>query len=45
MRAPAAKSAHDTLLRLSTTNLNLALPALDETLTALRAIRLTREKK
>jgi uroporphyrin-3 C-methyltransferase len=45
MRAPAVKSAHATLQRMSTTNLNLALPPLDETLAALRTIRLTREKR
>lgn len=45
MRAPAAKSARDTLQRMTTSNLSLALPSLDETLAALRAIRLPREKR
>jgi hypothetical protein len=30
---------------MSTTNLNLALPSLSETLAALRAVRLPREKR
>jgi uroporphyrin-3 C-methyltransferase len=45
MRAPAVKSARDTLQRMTTSNLSLALPSLDETLAALRAIRLPREKR
>lgn len=45
MRAPAVKAAHDSLQRMASANLNLALPSLDETLTALRNVRLPREKK
>nr|MDE2600686.1 uroporphyrinogen-III C-methyltransferase [Rhodocyclaceae bacterium] len=45
MRAPAVKSARDSLQRMSTANLNLALPSLSETLAALRAVRLPREKR
>lgn len=45
MRAPAVKSARDTLQKLSTSNLSLALPSLDETLAALNTIRLPREKR
>ena len=45
MRTPAAKSARDTLQKMSATNLSLALPSLDETLGALRAIRQPREKR
>ena len=45
MRAPAVKSARDTLQKMSTSNLSLALPSLDETLGALRAIRSAREKR
>ena len=45
MRAPAVKTAHDTLQRISTNNLNLALPTLDETLAALRTVRQSREKR
>ncbi len=45
MRAPGVKTAHATLQRMATTNLTLALPTLDETLSALRTIRLPREKK
>jgi uroporphyrin-3 C-methyltransferase len=45
MRAPAVKSARDTLQRMSTSKLSLALPSLDETLAALRAVRLPREKR
>ena len=45
MRAPAVKSARDTLQKMSATNLSLALPSLDETLGALRAIRSAREKR
>lgn len=45
MRAPAVKSARDTLQRMSTSNLNLALPRLDETMAALRTLRLPREKR
>lgn len=45
MRAPAVKNARDSLQKMSTSNLNLALPALDETLAALRAVRLPREKR
>ncbi|MBX9848274.1 MAG: uroporphyrinogen-III C-methyltransferase [Rhodocyclaceae bacterium] len=45
MRAPGVKTAHGTLQRMATTNLTLALPTLDETLSALRTIRLPREKK
>ena len=45
MRAPAVKSARDTLQRMSASNLNLALPRLDETQAALRTLRLPREKK
>ena len=45
MRTPAVKSARDTLQKMSATNLSLALPSLDETLGALRAIRPPREKR
>lgn len=45
LRAPAVKSARDTLQKMSTSNLSLALPSLDETLGALRAIRSAREKR
>lgn len=45
MRSPAVKVAHDNLQRMAAANLNLALPSLDETLTALRNVRLPREKK
>ena len=45
MRAPAVKSARDSLQRMSASNLNLALPRLDETQAALRTLRLPREKK
>lgn len=45
MRAPTVKTARDTLQRMSTNNLNLALPSLDETLAALRTVRLPREKR
>ncbi|HEU6456365.1 MAG TPA: uroporphyrinogen-III C-methyltransferase [Roseateles sp.] len=45
LRAPAVKTARDTLQRMSSTNLNLALPALDETLAALRSLRQSREKR
>jgi uroporphyrin-3 C-methyltransferase len=45
MRAPAVKSARNTLQRMSTSKLSLALPSLDETLAALRAVRLPREKR
>lgn len=45
MRAPAVKSARDTLQGMSASNLNLALPRLDETQAALRTLRLPREKK
>jgi uroporphyrin-3 C-methyltransferase len=44
MRAPAVKAAHDNLQRLSTSNLNMALPKLDETLAALRNVRRPTEK-
>lgn len=45
LRTPAVKSARDTLQKMSVINLSLALPALDETLGALRAIRSAREKR
>ena len=45
MRAPAVKAAHASLQRLAATNLTLALPTLDETLSTLRNVRLPREKK
>lgn len=45
MRAPAVKSARDTLQRMSASNLDLALPRLDETQAALRTLRLPREKR
>lgn len=45
MRAPAVKSAHDTLQKLAAANLDLTLPNLDETQAALRNIRLVREKR
>lgn len=45
MRSSSVKLAHDTLQRMSATNLSLALPTLDETLAALHTLRLPREKK
>lgn len=45
MRAAPVKSARDSLQKMSTSNLSLALPSLDETLGALRAVRQPREKR
>lgn len=45
MRSPAVKSARDALQKMSAINLSLALPSLDETLGALRAIRQPHEKR
>ncbi|HTJ97488.1 MAG TPA: uroporphyrinogen-III C-methyltransferase [Rhodocyclaceae bacterium] len=45
MRSPEVKAAHDLLQRLGTTNLNLAVPKLDETLAAVRNIKLPHEKR